>query len=82
MDDFRVGSVPSADSYGRRQPSGAVTRKREKHRDDQQGGQDDTEDTFDPLNAQDERAGDDPADAATDVIEDYYVPSDPDPNTE
>jgi transposase len=39
MDDFRVGSVPSSDSYGQRQASGSIARKREKHRDGEPGQQ-------------------------------------------
>jgi hypothetical protein len=39
MDDFRVGSVPSSDSYGQRQASGSIARKRKKHRDGEPGQQ-------------------------------------------
>jgi len=69
MDDFRVESVPSSDLSGHRQTSGAITRKREKHRDDQHGEQDDDADVFEPKENE--------ADAAGEPIEDYYLPSDP-----
>ena len=74
MDDFRVGSVPSADPYGLRKASGSIARKRERHRDGESGEQqDDPADTFEPIVA----ADDDQSDAAGEPIEDYYLPSDP-----
>jgi hypothetical protein len=78
MDDFRVGSVPSSDSYGQRPASGSIARKREKHRDGESGQQpDDPADTFEPI-----LAGDDQSDAAGEPIEDYFLPSDPSGDTE
>jgi hypothetical protein len=73
MDDFRVGSVPTSDAYGGREPSGAIARKREKHRDDQSGHeQNDPADIFEPVEAADNEAG-----TADEAGEDYYLPSDP-----
>ena len=73
MDDFRVGSVPSSDPYGHRQPSGSIARKRQKHHDDKDGRQqDEAADTFDEV-----LAADDQSEAAGEPIEDYYLPSDP-----
>lgn len=72
MDDFRVGSVPSPDPYGSRQPSDAITRRRHHHPGDQSGEQDEPEDTFETADANDE------PEPAAEPIEDYYVPSDPD----
>jgi hypothetical protein len=83
MDDFRVGSVPSSDPYGHRQPSGSVARKREKHRDDQSGEQqDDAADIFEPIHSLDNQASEDQEEAAGEPIEDYYLPSDPSGDTE
>jgi hypothetical protein len=75
MDDFRVGAVPSSDPYGHREPSGRVTRKRQRHHDDETGQQDEPADIFEPLLASDDQ----PA-ADAEPIEDYYLPHDP--NTE
>jgi hypothetical protein len=76
MDDFRVGSVPSSEPYGHRQPYGSVARKRQRHHDDEDGRQqDDTADEADIVEVA--PAGDDPAGAAAEPIEDYYLPSEP-----
>jgi hypothetical protein len=73
MDDFRVGSVPSSEPYGDRHPYGSVARKRQKHRDDEHGSeQDEPADTFEAT-SNDE---DSPA-AAGGGVEDYYRPADP-----
>jgi hypothetical protein len=81
MDDFRVGSVPSSEPYGHRQPYASVARKRQRHHDDEDGRQQDDgpqeddaaeADTFEAA-----PAGDGPASAAAEPIEDYYLPSDP-----
>jgi hypothetical protein len=71
MDDFRVGSVPASDPYGHRQTAGSIARKKEKHRDDQHGEkQGDEADIFESFPSPE-------ADAAGELIEDYYLPSDP-----
>jgi hypothetical protein len=73
MDDFRVGSVPSPEPYGDRHPSGSIARKRPKHHDDEQAGQqDEPADTFE---ATPEAEG---SSASPDQpVEDYYLPSEP-----
>jgi hypothetical protein len=82
MDDFRVGSVPSTDAYGRHQPSGSIARKREKHHGDEAGRQqDDTADTFEPIPASD-TPRDTEGELADEGIEDYYEPSDPNADAE
>jgi hypothetical protein len=73
MDDFRVGSVPSSEPYGHRQPYGSAARKRPRHRDGEDGQQQDDEaDILEAAPANDDSAG-----AAGEPIEDYYLPSDP-----
>jgi hypothetical protein len=68
-----VGSIPSSDSYGQRQPPGSVARKRGRLQHDEDGRQQD-----DAADASDEFLTDDDAsDAAGEPIEDYYLPSDP-----
>jgi hypothetical protein len=77
MDDFRVGAIPSSDPYGHRQTAGSITRKREKHRDGQDGEPpDDASDVFEPIHSSDRLADEDGAEGG-DAIEDYYLPSDP-----
>jgi len=70
MDDFRVGSVPSSEPYGDRHPYNSVARKRPKHHDDEQSGQqDEPADTF-------EAKSEEPSNSP-DKAEDYYLPSEP-----
>jgi hypothetical protein len=76
MDDFHVGSIPSADPYGHRRPIDAVKRRRQPRQDGEQ--QDEAADTFEPMDA----ASDDQPDASTESIEDYYLPSDPSSESE
>ena len=71
MDDFHVGSVPSSDLYGQRRPTDSVTRRRRQRHDEDQP--DDAADTFELVEASNEE----PRDASTESIEDYYLPSDP-----
>jgi hypothetical protein len=71
MEDFRVGSVPSPEPYGHRQPYGSVARRRQRHHDGEDGQPPDEDaDSF-------EAAGDDSASAGGETVEDYYLPSDP-----
>jgi hypothetical protein len=73
MDDFRIGSIPSPDPYGR-QPSGSSQRKRQKQRDGEEGQeQDAATDTFEAVSAADDGLDD----TDDESIEDYYLPADP-----
>lgn len=71
MDDFRVGSVPSSEPYDDHHPYGSIARKRQKHRDGEEGQQQDgSADTFEAS----PKGGDSPGEPA-DPVEDYYLPS-------
>lgn len=72
MDDFRVGSVPSSDQYRHRQPSGSISRKRQKHQDEGSEQAETEAETVDRVSS-----GDDRPDGSPEPVEDYYVPSDP-----
>jgi len=74
MDDFRVGSIPSAEPYGDRHPYEAIGRKRHKHHDEgQEGQQDEPADTFEATSEASPEADASPGDNG----EDYYLPSEP-----
>jgi hypothetical protein len=78
MDDFRVGSVPSSDAYGHRQPSGSIARRRERRHDGEGAEpQDEAADTFELA-----EDGDAILETAAEQIEDYYLPSDPNADAE
>jgi hypothetical protein len=73
MDDFRVGSVPSAEPYGDRHTYSTITRKRQKRHDDADGGNpDEAADTFAETAEAEESAA-----APDEQVEDYYLPSGP-----
>ncbi|HUB77260.1 MAG TPA: hypothetical protein VMB03_00620 [Bryobacteraceae bacterium] len=73
MDDFRVGSIPSSEAYGDRHPYDAIVRKRHRHREEGQAGeQDEPADTFD---ASSEAAPEEEDSSASATVEDYYLPS-------
>jgi len=75
MDDFRVGSVPPSEPYGDRHPYGATARKRQRQHHDEHGEQeDDTTDTFE-ASSEEEAVSAPPSDE----IEDYYRPSEREP---
>ncbi len=69
MDDFRIGSVPSSDPYGKREPYGSMFRKRPRHPHRESGEHPDGEGVLEAA------AGEDPAASPGDNIEDSYTPS-------
>jgi len=73
MDDFRVGSVPPAEPYDDRRPYSSISRKRPKHRDDEHS--DDQEAHGDTFEATTE--GEEPSPEPDELVEDYYLPSEP-----
>jgi hypothetical protein len=77
MDDFRVGSVPSAEPYGDRHTYGSVGRKRQKHHDEPSGGEQEPADTFEAT-AESEEATAEP----DEPVADYYLPSEPEDREE
>ena len=72
MDDFRIGSVPSSDPYGKREPYASMSRKRPKHPHGESGDQ-----SEDETGVLETAAGEEPAPSDGDTIEDYYTPSEP-----
>lgn len=73
MDDFRVGSIPSAEPFGDRHPYGVAGRRRQKHHNED-GGQDEE----DPADSFEASAPDEaPPVGDEEEVKDYYVPAEP-----
>jgi hypothetical protein len=72
MDDFRVGSVPSAEPYGDRHSYAALGRRRQKHHDEEGHEEEEPADTFEASLAAETAA--EPVEAE---VKDYYTPSEP-----
>jgi len=72
VDDFHVGAVPSTDLFGNRRTPDTLTRRQQRHDQEQRETHDEPADTFETLEAADSNS-----DASGESIEDYYLPSDP-----
>jgi hypothetical protein len=72
MDDFRVGSIPSAEPFGDRHPYGVAGRRRQKHH-----GEDGGHEEEDPADTFEASADEAPPATAEEEVKDYYLPAEP-----